>query len=358
MAPIPLTLLGIIPMHAIMGAEFTATSMIGWIALAGIIVRNSILLVDFSIHEVQRGVPVKEAVIRSCMTRTRPIMITALALVAGSSVIFTDPIFQGMAISLASGVMVSTILTLVVIPLGCIKAERALCQVAAAGCAPGTPLPEAILAVTAPLQQAAPPARKSSFSFSNLLFTVWAKVAGAVMMVFYAIRGIFLLLGQMFSRPAKPAPAAVPSSAPGPSPVVHSGPAPVVRPSSPAEAPTSGHPAVSAGPGVTKVITPAMATIVPPEPVKTPPPEAAVAAQPPPAAAAPAAAPAPPPAAATNGKKKVVQSAGEMPSRPVREDKAVEAAPAVGTEGRAKASGRRGIRLKLIKPDENDSGLK
>ena len=133
MAPIPLTLLGIIPMHAIMGAEFTATSMIGWIALAGIIVRNSILLVDFAIHEIQRGVPVAEAVIRSCKTRTRPIMITALALVCGSSVIFTDPIFQGMAISLASGVMVSTILTLIVIPLGCIKASRSLCEVAAVG---------------------------------------------------------------------------------------------------------------------------------------------------------------------------------------------------------------------------------
>ena len=108
MAPIPLTLLGIIPAHFVMfelglGGEFTATSMIGWIALAGIIVRNSILLVDFSIHEIQQGVPVAEAVIRACKTRTRPILITALALVAGSSVIITDPIFQGMAISLLSG---------------------------------------------------------------------------------------------------------------------------------------------------------------------------------------------------------------------------------------------------------------
>ncbi|MEE9358578.1 MAG: efflux RND transporter permease subunit, partial [Sedimenticolaceae bacterium] len=101
MAPIPLTLIGIIPMHAIMGAEFSATSMIGWIALAGIIVRNSILLVDFSVHEIQRGIPVAEAVIRACKTRTRPIVITALALVCGSSVIYTDPIFQGMAISLS-----------------------------------------------------------------------------------------------------------------------------------------------------------------------------------------------------------------------------------------------------------------
>jgi multidrug efflux pump subunit AcrB len=122
MAPIPLTLLGIVPGHWIMGAEFTATSMIGFIALAGIIVRNSILLVDFSVEEVGKGVPLKEAVLRACKTRTRPIVITALALVAGSSVILTDPIFQGMAVSLLFGVLVSTALTLIVIPLGCISA--------------------------------------------------------------------------------------------------------------------------------------------------------------------------------------------------------------------------------------------
>jgi hypothetical protein len=279
-------------------------------------------------------------------------MITALALVAGSSVIFTDPIFQGMAISLASGVMVSTILTLVVIPLGCIKAERALCQVAAAGCAPGTPLPEAILAVTAPVQQAAAPARKSSFSFSNLLFTVWAKVAGALMMVFYAIRGIFLLLGQMISKPAKPAPAPA-------SPVVHSGPVSVTQPAPTPETATPGHPAVSAGPGVTKVITPAKATIVPPEPSKAPAaaplaaPAAAVA-----AAVAAAEPGAPGASVAANGKKTAAKAAAATPSTPVKEEKAVEAAPALSAEGRAKASGRRGIRLKLIKPGENDSGLK
>jgi hypothetical protein len=112
------------------GGEFTATSMIGWIALAGIIVRNSILLVDFSVHQIQQGDSVVDAVIVACKTRTRPILITALALVAGSSVIFFDPIFQGMAISLASGVLVSTILTLVVIPLGCVSAADSLCAVA------------------------------------------------------------------------------------------------------------------------------------------------------------------------------------------------------------------------------------
>jgi len=125
MAPIPLTLVGIIPGHWFFGAEFTATSMIGWIALAGIIVRNSILLVDFTKHEVEQGVPVMDAVINSCQARTRPIVITALALVGGSSVILTDPIFEGMAISLLFGVVVSTVLTLFVIPLGCISAKRA-----------------------------------------------------------------------------------------------------------------------------------------------------------------------------------------------------------------------------------------
>ncbi|MBT6551497.1 MAG: efflux RND transporter permease subunit, partial [Gammaproteobacteria bacterium] len=99
----------------------TATSMIGWIALAGIIVRNSILLIDATIQLVSKGSPLRDAVINATKARTRPIMITALALVLGSMVILTDPTFQGMAISLLFGVFVSTILTLLVIPLGCIS---------------------------------------------------------------------------------------------------------------------------------------------------------------------------------------------------------------------------------------------
>jgi multidrug efflux pump subunit AcrB len=130
MAPIPLTLIGIIPGHWLLNAEFTATSMIGFIALAGIIVRNSILLVDFSIHQVNSGVDIKDAVVLACKTRTRPILITAFALVGGSSVIITDPIFQGMAISLLFGVMISTLLTLLVIPLGCISARAVFCPAA------------------------------------------------------------------------------------------------------------------------------------------------------------------------------------------------------------------------------------
>jgi predicted RND superfamily exporter protein len=128
MAPIPLTLLGIIPGHWLLEAEFTATSMIGWIALAGIIVRNSILLIDFTVQEYAKGVPFFDAVINSCSSRTRPILITAFALVGGSSVILSDPIFQGMAISLLFGVLVSTILTLIVIPLGTIAAGENSCK--------------------------------------------------------------------------------------------------------------------------------------------------------------------------------------------------------------------------------------
>lgn len=136
MAPIPLTLLGIVPGHWLMSAisgksvEFTATSMIGFIALAGIIVRNSILLVDFAIEELRKGEDIREAVIRACMARTRPILITAFALVGGSSVILTDPIFQGMAVALLFGVLISTILTLLVIPLGCVSARKSMYKIA------------------------------------------------------------------------------------------------------------------------------------------------------------------------------------------------------------------------------------
>ena len=125
MAPIPLTLIGIIPGHWLLGAEFTATSMIGWIALAGIIVRNSILLVDFSRQAVLEGMDQREAVIQAVRTRTRPILITQLTMIAGSISIIADPIFQGMAISLLFGAIVATGLTLLVIPLACFQAPHA-----------------------------------------------------------------------------------------------------------------------------------------------------------------------------------------------------------------------------------------
>ena len=133
-SPIPLTLIGIIPGHWLIsslfgGGEFTATSMIGFIALAGIIVRNSILLVDFAQSEIRRGVEPEMALINAGQVRMRPIILTALALMAGSSVILFDPIFQGMAISLLFGVLVATLLTLIVIPLGCNSWRSAICPV-------------------------------------------------------------------------------------------------------------------------------------------------------------------------------------------------------------------------------------
>ena len=117
MAPIPLTVIGVMPGHALLGMQFTATSMIGMIALAGIIVRNSILLVDFINHELARGVSPEHAVIDACAVRAQPIALTALAAMAGAFFILDDPIFNGLAISLIFGILVSTVLTLVVIPL-------------------------------------------------------------------------------------------------------------------------------------------------------------------------------------------------------------------------------------------------
>ncbi|MGV6857868.1 MAG: efflux RND transporter permease subunit [bacterium] len=117
MAPIPLTVIGVMPGHALLGAKFTATSMIGMIALAGIIVRNSILLVDFINTEVKGGMPLSEAVIRSAAVRAKPIFLTGLAAMAGAFFILSDPIFSGLAVSLIFGLLVSTTMTLVVIPV-------------------------------------------------------------------------------------------------------------------------------------------------------------------------------------------------------------------------------------------------
>jgi multidrug efflux pump subunit AcrB len=117
MAPIPLTLVGILPGHALSGAFFTATSMIGMIALAGIIVRNSILLVDFIQLAEARGRPLRDAVLEAGAVRFRPIALTAAAVVVGGLVMVLDPIFQGLAVALMSGAVVATLLTMVVVPL-------------------------------------------------------------------------------------------------------------------------------------------------------------------------------------------------------------------------------------------------
>ena len=117
MAPIPLTLVGILPAHALLGAFFTATSMIGFIAGAGIIVRNSIILVDFVEVRRREGMPLADAVIDAGAIRFRPMLLTAAAVVIGSSVILTDPIFQGLAISLMAGEIASTLLSRIAVPV-------------------------------------------------------------------------------------------------------------------------------------------------------------------------------------------------------------------------------------------------
>ncbi|MDD3182641.1 MAG: efflux RND transporter permease subunit, partial [Alphaproteobacteria bacterium] len=114
--PVPLTLIGIVIGHILFGAPFTATSMIGFIALAGIIVRNSILLVDFIRHLRAGGMPLREALIEAGKIRIRPILLTALAAMIGGVFILADPIFQGLAISLVFGLASSTALTMLVIP--------------------------------------------------------------------------------------------------------------------------------------------------------------------------------------------------------------------------------------------------
>ncbi|MBF0128698.1 MAG: efflux RND transporter permease subunit, partial [Alphaproteobacteria bacterium] len=220
MAPIPLTLIGIIPGHWLFDAEFTATSMIGFIALSGIIVRNSILLVDFAKQGVDMGMSVREAVIRSCRTRFRPIGITVLALVAGSVVILTDPIFQGMAISLLAGGAVSTLLTLLIIPLGCVSAASSFHPHAlpAGGEA----------AVAAPAVPAAVPAREKGEEGVGLFMRVWGILligfGIARAMIYFARLGIGALFARL-TRPssrqeAVPAPAPAPISTPAPTPVV------------------------------------------------------------------------------------------------------------------------------------------
>ncbi len=235
MFPIPLTLIGIVPGHWLMGAPFTATSMIGFIALAGIIVRNSILLVDFSRAAVERGVPVVDAVIGGCATRSRPIIITALALVIGSSVILSDPIFQGMAVSLMFGGAVSTILTLVVIPLGCVSFRKALCETC--------DMPEDEGMIEAPITDR----HKSGGFWRGVLALgdfIWLIILTIGLLVMTLFKKIFSVASGLFGgkdnaptapppAPAKPAPAA--PAAKVATPATKPAPKPKTKPKAPAK---------------------------------------------------------------------------------------------------------------------------
>ena len=117
LAAIPLSLIGIVIGHWMLHAYFTATSMIGFIALAGVMVRNSVLLIDFINIRLREGVPLKQAIIEAGAVRTTPILLTAGAVVLGAVIILFDPIFQGLAISLMGGTITSTFLTLLVVPI-------------------------------------------------------------------------------------------------------------------------------------------------------------------------------------------------------------------------------------------------
>jgi multidrug efflux pump subunit AcrB len=124
MGAIPLTIIGVLPGHAIMGQYFTATSMIGVIALAGIVVRNSLLLIDFILEYRRAGHTLDDAVLEAGKTRLRPIMLTAFAIILGTFIIMFDPVFGGLAVSLIFGTFASTVLTLLVIPLAYLVYER------------------------------------------------------------------------------------------------------------------------------------------------------------------------------------------------------------------------------------------
>ncbi len=117
MGAIPLTMIGVFPGHAVMGQYFTATSMIGFIALAGVVIRNSLLLIDFIIEYRRSGHSLEQAVLQAGITRLRPILLTAFAIILGTMVMIVDPVFGGLAVSLIFGTLASTILTLFVIPL-------------------------------------------------------------------------------------------------------------------------------------------------------------------------------------------------------------------------------------------------
>ena len=124
MAPIPLTLVGILPAHALTGAFFTATSMIGFIAGAGIVVRNAIILVDFIELRRSQGMALEDAVVDAGAVRFRPMLLTAAAVVVGASVILFDPIFQGLALSLVAGELASTVLSRMAVPVLYYLAKR------------------------------------------------------------------------------------------------------------------------------------------------------------------------------------------------------------------------------------------
>ncbi len=191
MSPIPVTLMGIIPGHWILGAEFTATSMIGMIALGGIIVRQSILIVEFVKIEVGRGNEVAEAAVRGAEMRMRPIFITSLTLMAGAFAILDDPIFNGMAISLLFGAGVATVMALLIVPLGCISAKRQFyVETSDDGTVSVSPAFQQVEGVT--------PEAAGGASGPSLLMRLWGGIFSLFSWLFIVIKAVFTLIGMGF----------------------------------------------------------------------------------------------------------------------------------------------------------------
>ena len=225
MSPIPCTMIGIVPGHWIMGAEFTATSMIGMIALGGIIVRQSILIVEFVKIEVAKGRPVREAAVAGAEIRMRPIMITSLTLMAGAWAIIFDPIFQGMAVSLLFGAGVATLMAVLIIPLGCISLRKRFYMEEATDSAEMVLNPkyaeiegEAIAAAEEAVQEYKTP----------LWMRIYSGIIGLVGWIILIVRSIFIMLkmavGAILGKfgggePPSPPPAtSPPSGSPPPAP--------------------------------------------------------------------------------------------------------------------------------------------
>jgi hypothetical protein len=191
MSPIPITMLGIVPGHWIMGAEFTATSMIGMIALGGIIVRQSILMVEFVKLQVAKGHDVTEAAVKGAEMRMRPILITSLTLMAGAFAILDDPIFNGMAISLMFGAGVSTVMCFVIIPMGCISARKQFYVETA---------DDGTVSVSAAFAQIENVSVDEGSSGPGMLARLWGMMVFVFSWVFILIKAVFTMILMGFQK--------------------------------------------------------------------------------------------------------------------------------------------------------------
>jgi cytoskeletal protein RodZ len=227
MSPIPVTMIGIVPGHWIMGAEFTATSMIGMIALGGIIVRQSILIVEFVKIGVAKGRPVREAAVAGAEIRMRPIMITSLTLMAGAWAIIFDAIFQGMAVSLLFGAGVATLMAVIIIPLGCISLRKRFYMETAADSAEMVLSPKYAEIEGEDAELAAAAEEAVQEYRTPLWMRLYSGIISLFGWIFLILNSVFILLKMAFGfvrgkfggsdEPPPPPPAASPPSSPPPS---------------------------------------------------------------------------------------------------------------------------------------------